>query len=343
MKILVTGANGLLGHHVVMELLERHEQVSIIVRSTANIYFDLEQVEVFAGDFTDYETLKKAAFGCDAVIHSAAVTATNLLHYSDYEKVNVSGSANVLRVCNELGINRVVFISSSNTIGYGTSENPSNEHSPIQFPFTGSHYAQSKLAAEQLFFEASQLPDKHIIIINSCFLIGGFDTKMSSGRLVKMGYRKPLLFIPRGGKNFVPVHTVAEAACNALTMGNNGEKHLVCGENLSFREFFEMQKTVGNYKQKIFEVPDCILLSIGRIGDFLRKKGVKTDVSLINIRQLLVSEFYSGEKAVKALKLISEKLENAISESIDWIKKEKRYKFCSNIYINSSLRKEKKL
>ncbi len=80
MKILVTGANGLLGHHVVMELLERHEQVSIIVRSTANIYFDLEQVEVFAGDFTDYETLKKAAEGCDAVIHAAAVTATNLLH-----------------------------------------------------------------------------------------------------------------------------------------------------------------------------------------------------------------------------------------------------------------------
>ena len=148
MKILVTGANGLLGHHVVMELLERHEQVSIIVRSMENIYFDLQQVHVFTGDFIDYETLKKAAFGCDVVIHSAAVTATNLLHYSDYEKVNVSGTANVLRVCNELGINRVVFISSSNTIGYGTSENQANERSPIQFPFTNSQYAQSKLAAE---------------------------------------------------------------------------------------------------------------------------------------------------------------------------------------------------
>ena len=324
MKILVTGANGLLGHHVVMELLEHCEQVSVVVRSTANIYFNLQQVHVFTGDFTDYETLKKAASGCDAVIHAAAVTATHLLHYSDYEKVNVRGSANVLRACNELGINNIVFISSSNTIGYGTSENPSNEHSPIQFPFIHSHYAQSKLAAEQLFFEASQMPDKHIIIINSCFLIGGYDTKNSSGRLVKMGYKKPVLFIPRGGKNFVSARKVARAACNALTMGKNGEKYLVCGENLSFRDFFEMQKTVGNYKQKIFEVPDCILLSIGRIGDFLRKKGVKTDVSLINIRQLLVSEFYSGEKAVKALKLSSEKLENAISEAIDWIKKRKK-------------------
>ena len=223
MRILVTGANGLLGHHVVMELLERNEQVSIIVRSTANIYFNLQRVHIFKGDFTDYETLKKAANGCDAVIHAAAVTVTHLLHYSDYEKVNVRGSANVLRVCDELGINNIVFISSSNTIGYGTSENPANEHSPIKFPFTNSHYAQSKLAAEQLFFEASHQPDKHIIIINSCFLIGGYDTKNSSGRLVKMGYKKPVLFIPRGGKNFVPAKSVARAAFNALKNGNNGE------------------------------------------------------------------------------------------------------------------------
>ena len=321
MKILVTGANGLLGHHVVMELLERHEQVSIIVRSMENIYFDLQQVHVFTGDFIDYETLKKAAFGCDAVIHSAAVTATNLLHYSDYEKVNVSGSANVLRVCNELGINRVVFISSSNTIGYGTSENPANEHSPIQFPFTNSQYAQSKLAAEQLFFEASQLPDKHIIIINSCFLIGGFDTKNSSGRLVKMGYRKPLLFLPKGGKNFVPAKTVAEAACNAITKGNNGEKYLVCGENLSFTDFFLLQKAVGNYKQLIVELPDWILKFAALAGDLLRKLGLKTDLSSINIRQLLLREYYSGEKAMAELKYKSADLKEAVGEAIKWLDK----------------------
>ena len=321
MKILVTGANGLLGHHVVMELLERHEQVSIIVRSMENIYFDLQQVHVFTGDFIDYETLKKAAFGCDAVIHSAAVIATNLLHYSDYEKVNVSGSANVLRVCNELGINRVVFISSSNTIGYGTSENPSNEHSPIQFPFTNSQYAQSKLAAEQLFFEASQLPDKHIIIINSCFLIGGFDTKNSSGRLVKMGYRKPLLFLPKGGKNFVPAKTVAEAACNAITKGNNGKKYLVCGENLSFTDFFLLQKAVGNYKQLIVELPDWILKFAALAGDLLRKLGLKTDLSSINIRQLLLREYYSGEKAMAELKYKSADLKEAVGEAIKWLDK----------------------
>ena len=324
MKILVTGANGLLGHHVVMELLEHCEQVSVVVRSTANIYFNLQQVHVFTGDFTDYETLKKAASGCDAVIHAAAVTATHLLHYSDYEKVNVRGSANVLRACNELGINNIVFISSSNTIGYGTSENPSNEHSPIQFPFIHSHYAQSKLAAEQLFFEASQMPDKHIIIINSCFLIGGYDTKNSSGRLVKMGYKKPVLFIPRGGKNFVSARKVARAACNALTMGKNGEKYLVCGENLSFRDFFERQKYAGKYRQIMIRLPDFFLLFAGRIGDMLRKTGIKTDLSLVNMRQLIIREFYTGNKADENLHLPQFHLENAIIEAINWINIKKK-------------------
>ena len=324
MKILVTGANGLLGHHVVMELLEHCEQVSVVVRSTANIYFNLQRVHVFTGDFTDYETLKKAASGCDAVIHAAAVTATHLLHYSDYEKVNVRGSANVLRACNELGINNIVFISSSNTIGYGTSENPSNEHSPIQFPFIHSHYAQSKLAAEQLFFEASQMPDKHIIIINSCFLIGGYDTKNSSGRLVKMGYKKPVLFIPRGGKNFVSARKVARAACNALTMGKNGEKYLVCGENISFRDFFERQKYAGKYRQIMIRLPDFLLLFAGRIGDMLRKTGIKTDLSLVNMRQLIIREFYTGKKADENLHLPQFHLENAIIEAINWINIKKK-------------------
>ena len=159
--------------------------------------------------------------------------------------------------------------------------------------------------------------------INSCFLIGGYDTKNSSGRLVKMGYKKPVLFIPRGGKNFVPAKSVARAAFNALKNGNNGEKYLVCGENLSFRQFFDRQKTIGNYGQKTIEVPDWIMLISGRLGDLLRKMGIKTDVSTSNVRQLLVREYYSGEKALKALKFSSENLENAISDAIDWIEKGK--------------------
>src|ERR1035437_8762467 len=173
----------------------KHE-VSIIVRSKTNIHFDLESVGVTIGNFTDYETLKMAAKNCDAIIHIAAVTATDLLHYEDYAKINVDGTTNVLKVAEELNIKRLIFVSTANTIGFGSKNKPANETSGIEFPFSESFYTQSKLAAEQLFISASLLPDRHVIIINPTFMIGSFDTKPSSGKLILMGYKKRIMFTP---------------------------------------------------------------------------------------------------------------------------------------------------
>ncbi len=320
MKVLVTGANGLLGHHVVFELLKNHHEVSIIVRSKKNIYFDEKLIDIYEGNFTDYETLKNAANGCDAIIHIAAVTATDLLHYRDYSRINVDGPAQIIRVANELDIKRMVFVSTANTIGFGTEKQPADETFPIQFPFTESFYAQSKLEAEQLFIKASLLPDRHVIIINPTFLIGAFDTKPSSGKLMLMGYKKRLMFAPSGGKNFVPVRDVAVAVCNGLTQGGNGERYLASGTNLSFRQFYELQKQMGNYKQRLIEIPNFVLLAVGKAGDLIRKLGIKTEVCSMNLRQLIIREYYTNVKAKTELSMPQTELKTAISEAIDWFK-----------------------
>lgn len=321
MKVLVTGANGLLGHHVVFELLKRNHSVRIIVRSTTNIYFDLNSVEVFVGNFTSYEQFKQAAIGCDAIIHTAAVTATDLLHYDDYQKINTSGAKNVTKVAGELNINRLVFVSTANTIGFGKPDQLADETFPIQFPFSDSFYAQSKVEAEQIFLEASKQPHKHIVIINPTFMIGAFDPKPSSGKLILMGYKKPFLFIPKGGKNFVPVRDVAVATCNALTTGLNGERYLASGSNLSFAEFYALQKQIGNYKQTLIGIPDFLLIIVGKMGDLIRRFGIKTELCTMNIRQLTIREYYSNQKAKTGLDLPQTDLKIAIKEAIEWFER----------------------
>src|ERR1035437_5689355 len=107
MNVLVTGANGLLGHHVVMELLKRNHKLRVIVRSTKQIHFDLKAVTLFEGNFTDHATLTLAAKGCDAIIHIAAITDTRLLKYEDYRFINVDGVTTVLKVVTELGIRTI--------------------------------------------------------------------------------------------------------------------------------------------------------------------------------------------------------------------------------------------
>ncbi|MDO9153148.1 MAG: NAD-dependent epimerase/dehydratase family protein [Paludibacter sp.] len=318
MKVLVTGANGLLGHHVVMQLQQANHDIRIILRGSREIYFDMKNIESAGGNFTDYETLKIAADGCDAIIHIAAVTSTNLLHYQNYKKINVDGSATIIKVADELKINRLVFVSTANTIGYGTKEQFSDEKADIEFPFTKSFYARSKVEAEKLFVKASKHPDRHIIIINPTFMIGSHDTKPSSGKLILMGYRKRLMFVPNGGKNFVAVSDVAAAICKALIMGKNGERYLASGQNLSFREFYEIQSREGGYKQKIVELPNFLLQIAAKAGDLLRLLGVKTELCSMNINQLTIREYYSNQKAKNEIELPSKSLEQAIKEALDW-------------------------
>jgi dihydroflavonol-4-reductase len=323
MKCLVTGANGLLGHHVVIELLRRNHSVRIIVRSTKSIYFDLKSIEVFIGQFTDYENLKQAADRCDAIIHIAAVTRTDLLLYEDYQQINVIGANQIVQVANELNIKNIVFVSSSNTIGYGKLNQLADETFPVEFPFSQSYYTRSKVEAEEIFFEASKQTDMHVIIINPTFMIGAFDTKPSSGKLMLMGYKKRIMFIPKGGKNFVPVSDVSATVCNALTQGRNGEKYLASGTNLSFREFYSNQKHIGNYRQVLISIPDFLLIIIGIIGDLIRKLNIKTEICSMNLRQLIITEFYTNQKAKNELNLLESDLKIATKEAIEWFKDHK--------------------
>jgi len=323
MKVLVTGANGFLGHRVVMELLYRKLQVRIIVRHTGDIHFDLNLVEIVVGNFTDYSNLKQAAESCDAIIHIAAVTATHLLHYSDYSKINVDGTAQVVKVAEELKINRLVFVSSANTIGYGIEQQPGNERSVIEFPFSESFYARSKAVAERLVKDASKKQNQHFVIVNPSFMLGAYDPKPSSGKILIMGYKRKLLFIPKGGKNFVAVNDVAVVVCNALTMGQNGERYLASGVNLSFKDYYTLQNQVGAYRQKIIELPDFLFISIGKAGDLIRKAGIKTDLCSMNMQQLLVREYYNNQKAKADLGLPETDLKIAINEAINWFKEKK--------------------
>ena len=320
MKVLVTGANGLLGHHVVMQLIDLMHDVSIVVRSKRNIYFDISKTTVTEGEFTHYETLKLAAQSCDAIIHMAAVTATDLLHYEDYRKINVDGSKLILQVADEFKINNIVFVSTANTIGYGTKERLADESAEIEFPFSKSFYAQSKVEAEKLYVEASKKADRHVVIVNPTFMIGSHDTKPSSGKLMLMGYKKRIMFAPNGGKNFVAVSDVAAAICNALTHGKNGSRYLASDVNLSFKEFYQIQSRVGGYSQKIIVLPDFLLELAGKIGDLVRFLGVKTEICSMNLNQLTIREYYSNQNALKELKMPQKDLEKAISEALNWFK-----------------------
>ncbi len=318
MRVLLTGANGLLGHNIIKRLLEQGHEVNAIVRNAKSLLFNDERIRVFEGSFLDYNDLHKAAQGCVATIHAAATTDMSQLHYSYFESVIVQGSKNVIDVCNDLDIKDIVYVSSANTIGYGSAEHLADESEPMQWPFTQSFYAVAKSKAEKLFLEQSQRTVCHVVIINPCFMLGPYDTKPSSGAMLLAAHRKYLAFATKGGKNYVHVADVAAAVVNALTMGLNGNRYIAGNENISMKELYTLQRDVSGYPRHVMLVPTFLAKCVGIVGNILRKCHVPVSFSSINISQLCVQEFYSSHKAIDELQMPQTPVEKAIGDSLQW-------------------------
>ncbi|WP_435522940.1 NAD-dependent epimerase/dehydratase family protein [Chryseobacterium indoltheticum] len=128
----------------------------------------------------------------------AAETNQNLLRLSDYSKLNVDVTIHLFSLCKKAGIKKFVFVSSANTMGYGSETDLGNENLPMKAPFTKSFYAQSKWEAEQFLLNNSN--GIKTIILNPTFMLGKYDSKPSSGKIILMGWKKKIVFYPPGGK-----------------------------------------------------------------------------------------------------------------------------------------------
>lgn len=157
MKILVTGADGFIGSHLVEKLLQRgHHVRAFVMYNSFNSWGWLDHLarqtpqnlEVFAGDIRDPHGVRAAMSGCETVLHLAALIAIPYSYHSPdtYVATNIQGTLNVLQAARDLGVARVVHTSTSEV--YGTAQVvPIPESHPLN---AQSPYAASKVGADQL-------------------------------------------------------------------------------------------------------------------------------------------------------------------------------------------------
>jgi len=338
MKVLLTGATGLLGNNVLETLLSAGHRVSLIVRNpdklaaVRNSQFHKEGVSaessytIINGDITDISVLRSAAKGCDAIINCAGDTDMSHRHLEDYFPINRDLCTALLNVASSENITTLVHISTANTIGFGSPTLLADELTPMQPPFTKSYYAISKLAGETMLLTPKQTDDSsmcphpatRVVIIHPGYIIGKYDMGPSSGKLLLMGWRKRIMIVPPGGKSFVSARTVAQAAVAALSHGNNAEHYLATGENLTFRQLFLTAASVGGYKQYIFELPRFVCRFAGVVGDLLEKCNLSVSFTSRNINQLLVYEYYSNRKMIHDLGVEPQPIADAIKDFMDF-------------------------
>lgn len=247
--ILVTGSNGLVGSHILLELLTQGAEVKALVRSekamaqirrTISLYRDdadtlISRITFAEGDVNDIASLEKAFQGVKAVCHCAAVVS---FHPRDKEvllRVNVEGTANVVNLALHTGVERFCHISSIAVLGEKSAEIIKED------PLFGSMpkdtwYARSKFLAEREVWRGIEegLP---AVILNPSVILGPGDWTRGSSQLFTLVY-KGLKFYAEGVTGYVDVRDVARAAVVALQSEVTGERYILNSQNISFKELF---------------------------------------------------------------------------------------------------------
>ena len=226
MKLLITGASGFLGAHL-MERLGRDHDVTGLCRRPGS------RDRCVAGDVLDPATLTGPLEGCDVVVHAAGGVSHRPEDSDWLHEVHVGGTENVLAAALAAGVDRVIHVSSSGTVAVSEKDRVHDEDSPEPLAVIGGWpYYRAKLFAEQAALAGGA------ISINPSLLLGPGDTEMSSTGSVKLLLDGSLLVVPGGGLSFVDVRDVAEAVALAIEHGTPGERYLLGAANLSLADYY---------------------------------------------------------------------------------------------------------
>jgi nucleoside-diphosphate-sugar epimerase len=216
---LVTGATGLLGSHIVEQLRRRDLPVRVLVRPSADrTWLETQGVEFAAGDITDPASLQQACAGVDAVFHSAAKVG-DWGPWDEFQRVTIDGTRNVIAAATAAGVRRLVHISSISVYGYYTDDATIDETWPTAYGlYRWAYYSKSKVAAEELAWQAHRAGRVEVAIIRPAWIYGERD-RTTIARLYRMLKAGQAKILGRGDNrlNVVYAGNVAEAALLAAT------------------------------------------------------------------------------------------------------------------------------
>ncbi len=251
MNVLVTGGTGYLGRAVVRALAARRHDVVVFARTATRSGLPGTLVD---GDIRDRAAVERAAAGCDAISHSAALVSIWRPRPADFDDVNIGGLRNVLAAADSHGITRILYTSSFLALA------PCDLEAPIE----ANDYQRTKVAADRLADAAARDGSPLMRVYPGVVYGPGALTEGNLvGRLIAdhLKRRLPGLVGPEHPWSYAFVDDVAAGHCAALERGAAGARYILGGENAPQARVFEIvQQLTGRRPPSRIPFPVADLL-----------------------------------------------------------------------------------
>ncbi len=320
--ILVTGGTGFIGSSLVIALHQKGHDVRILRREHSDLRaIGNLKVRHILGDIRDRESVRKAISGCSVVFHTAAVISHWRKEREFMFETNIIGTRNVVETCEELGIQKLVYTSSVSAVGFRSDGQLADETTEFNWQPYDIGYRISKFRAEQEVWHGIKrgLP---AVILNPSTVIGPRDIHFHGGQLIRDVFRKRIFYYMKGGMNIVYIDDVVSGHLEALDRGRIGERYILAGENLTYKDVFTTTaEVVGGIRPFIrLPIPGVKLIASAAeaISTFT---GRRPWVSRELVAGMEVRNWFSSEKARRELGYSITPFKEAIASTFDWYRR----------------------
>ena len=325
--VLLTGGTGLIGSHLLFQLIDRGERVRALYRrkeslekvSTVFGYYSprpdelMAQVEWIQGDITDICSLDRAFGDIQKVYHAAGLVSFDPKDKKRLEKINVQGTAHVVNLCLKHRVEKLCHLSSISAIGQSKKGEMATEEN-LWGDGLVSVYGQSKMDGELEVWRGSQ-EGLGVVILNPGVVLGPGHWNEGSGSIFSYVAREYKYYIP-GGTGFVGVNDLVGAALAAMGSDITSERFIVVGQNLSYGELLQKLAVGLRVRPPSKRLPFFALECLWRLDSLASKLfGWRGRLPRALVKGLYQQEIYCSEKIGKRLKIGLDGLDAEIRSS----------------------------
>lgn len=250
--ILLTGGTGLLGAHLLFDLVSNGKKVRALKRSDTNLYITkkifsyytnhpgefFNKIEWVEGDILDIHALDMAFKDISDVYHCAGYVSFDPRDQKKLLQINADGTANIVNMSLEHNIRKLCYASSVAALGRSENKGIVNEESFWKSYSNKSPYAISKYEGEREVWRGI-VEGLNAVIVNPTIIIGPGDwTKGSSKLFTSVG--KGLKYFTSGVNGFVYVRDVAQIMMELMSTEINSERFVLNASSIAYKDMFEL-------------------------------------------------------------------------------------------------------